>query len=225
MLYDLLRSTFQETHRDLKEVWNRGWIVFVICAILLEINHSMMLYVGTFFDPEWGPKIADFVAGVVASGTYILIIPLYVHDVRRKNPTTHFWSHSRKHVNQVLIEMLRVVAWVIIGLVCFIIPGVIWSVRLTFVPLIAQFDKDYLDGKVDALRQSEAMVKGRFWAIFGISLIFFALSLSETFKYVFPIDSPFFYALVALNLFLEVYVYTLFFSVYEKLAPKQSSSP
>ncbi|MEQ1876637.1 MAG: hypothetical protein ABL958_08320, partial [Bdellovibrionia bacterium] len=218
-MLQLLKDSFTDTHRILKTIWSRGWIVFLVCAVLLEINHYYMIWVGEMYDAEWGPKVADFLAGIVASGTYILIIPLYARDVLRGTDKTRFWAHARKHVHQVAIEMLRVVAKVIIGLVLFIVPGIIWSVKLTFVPLIAQFDEQYLEGKVDALRHSEALVRGRFWAIFGLSLVFFLLSMLETYKYVFSLSSPLFYLLAAINLGLEVYVYTLFFSVYEKLVP------
>ena len=85
-------------------------------------------------------------------------------------------------------------------------------------PLITQFDPKYLEGRVDTLRQSEAIIKSRFWPVFGMSLLFFLLGLFESYKYVFPPESPIYMLLVAVNLFLEVYVYMFFFSVYERLS-------
>jgi len=222
-MLQLLNRSFTDTHRIFRDVWSRGWIVFVSCAILLELNHFLMIYVGEMYHAEWGPKVADFMAGIVASGTYILIIPLYARDALAGRPQTPFWPHARKHVHQLCIEMLRVVAKVIVGLVLLIVPGLVWSVQLTWVPLIVQFDDEYLAGKVDALRRSEALVKGRFLGVLGLSLIFFAVSMLETYKYVFSFESPVFYLMLAMNLILEVYVYTLFFSVYEKLVPAPAS--
>jgi hypothetical protein len=214
----LFTTAIRESNRDLSQIWRRYGMVFWACAIVLELCHYLFVLYGNALNPEWGAQVADFVASILASGTYILVIPLCVRDIRRGTPSTDFLGHTRRHFNQVMIESLRVVAKVIVGLLLLVIPGIIWSIRLSFVPLVAQFDPQYIEGKVDALRQSENLVKGNFLAILGISVIFFVLSLLEYYKYAFEISSPLFFIMVALNLFLEVYVYMIFFSVYENLS-------
>jgi hypothetical protein len=220
----LFNHAFEDTNRILPTVWKRGWLVFILIAVLLEACHFLLIAWGEFINPDWGLRVADFLAGLLASGTYILVVPVYTKDVVDGRPSTNLFKHSKSHLNQVMIEMLRVVAKVIIGLLLFIIPGIIWSIQLTFVPLIAQFDRAYLEGKVDALRQSEKMVKGHFWSIFILSIIFFLLSALESYKYAFPPTSPVYAGLVAVTLFLEVYVYMYLFSVYERLSKKLTES-
>ncbi len=219
---ELLKKAFRESQRDVKSVWARGWITFIGCAIVLELSHYLLLLWGEFINPDWGPQLADFLAGLLVTGTYIMIIPLYCHDVRTGRPTTNFWTHIHTHTNQVVIEMIRVIAKVLVGVVLLIVPGIVWSIRYTFVPLVAQFNKAYLSGKIDALKQSENMVRGHFWFFFFLNIGLLFVGLLESYKYVYFYSAPLLYVvLVGVNLIIEVYVYTFFFSIYDSLEPKE----
>lgn len=220
----LIGGSLIQAKRDFKPVLERAWPVLLVCAILLELNHYLMMLNGVYLHADLGPPLADFAAGVVASGTYLLLVPLYTRDVREGRPSTEFWQHIKRHVSQLTIEMLRVLARVILGLMLFVIPGLVWSIQLTFVPLVAQFDSEYLAGRRDALQRSKQLVAGHFWAVVLVSLIFLAVSISETLKYYFFSSPEIYVPLVIVNVLLEVYVYSFFFSVYERLASSREGT-
>ncbi|HEX4922983.1 MAG TPA: hypothetical protein VFV50_02820 [Bdellovibrionales bacterium] len=214
----LIGGSIAAANRDFKPILKRAWPLLLVVAFLLELNHYLMMLYGQYLHPDVGPPLADFLAGVVASGTYLLLVPLYARDLHEGAAETRFFAHAKRHLNQLTIEMLRVLAKVILGLVLFVIPGLIWSVQLTFVPLIAQFDPEYLSGRRDALKRSKEMVRGHFMAILFVSLVFLLVSICETSKYYFFSYPPIYVLLVLLNVLLEVYVYTFFFSVYERVS-------
>lgn len=61
-----------------------------------------------------------------------------------------FWTH----LNQLLIENLRSWGKILLGFICFIVPGLILFLRYLLVPFVVLFDPSYEQGQVDALEQS-----------------------------------------------------------------------
>ncbi len=66
----------------------------------------------------------------------------------------------------VMVELMTLV-----GLVLFIIPGIIIAVRYMFAPLIAAVE----DRAVKPIDESKRLVKGRFWKLVGRSLLMIVL--------------------------------------------------
>lgn len=90
----------------------------------------------------------------------------------------------KTHFHQCLIESVRALISTGIYTLFLILPGIYRFVQLTFTPLIAAFDPDYLKGKKDALEASAHLVKGCFWplAIFLIIMSLLPSGLEEVAK-------------------------------------------
>lgn len=89
-------------------------------------------------------------------------------------------SYIRNSCEQGLIESLRAFLKSIIFGFLLIIPGIIKMIRYQFVVLVVATDKDYQQGRVDALKESERLAFGKTWPLFFLLVLFSILSLSAT---------------------------------------------
>lgn len=78
-----------------------------------------------------------------------------------------FW----RHLNQFLIESIRSWGKILLGLICFIIPGLILFLRYLLVPFVVVYDPRYDQGKVDALEQSHRLYSALSILQWGMLLI------------------------------------------------------
>ncbi len=78
-----------------------------------------------------------------------------------------FSGFKDRYLNIILANLLTV-AIVIIGIIMLIIPGIIFAIKLTFVPYLVM-DKN-LD-PVEAVKESWRMTKGYGWTIFGMGFV------------------------------------------------------
>ncbi len=75
-----------------------------------------------------------------------------------------------KNYFEIMLANLLVTIIIIVGIVFLIVPGIIFAVKLTFVPYLV-LDKDMK--AMDAIKASWEMTKGHGWQIFFIGLISF----------------------------------------------------
>ena len=61
---------------------------------------------------------------------------------------------------------------IIVGLICFIIPGIYFSIRFMFVPMLI-IDKNM--GIMDSFKKSSEMTKGEIWHLIGFAFISFGI--------------------------------------------------
>jgi uncharacterized membrane protein len=81
-------------------------------------------------------------------------------------PPSSFWAFSEKHVMPLTIESIRMLAMTILWGLALVIPGVIKYVNYSFVQYVVIADPEYAAGKVDALKESERLMKGISWSFF-----------------------------------------------------------
>lgn len=135
--------------------------------------------------PAWGPiggeqgfTTAGFVVlNMLAVAYWLLVLPvvnygtdwMYLRFMRdeRANVADVFQGFKKGYLNIVLANLL-VSAIVGIGLLLFIVPGVIFACRLSFVTYLVM-DKG-LD-PVAAIEKSWFMTRGHGWRIFGMYLL------------------------------------------------------
>ena len=78
-----------------------------------------------------------------------------------------FSGFKDKYLNIILANLLTI-AIVVIGFIMLIIPGIIFAIKLTFVPYLVM-DKN-LD-PVEAVKESWRMTRGYGWTIFGMGFV------------------------------------------------------
>ncbi len=78
-----------------------------------------------------------------------------------------FWQFLKENIVPWIVRGLKAIIIVLAGLCLFIIPGIIKSIHYTFFSFVVFFNKNYKDGKIDALKHSKALSKGvGFWLFF-----------------------------------------------------------
>ncbi len=97
----------------------------------------------------------------------IVLIPYFVaREAHIENLAKNVMDHWKKHWAQVFIEYFRASLRILLWSLFLILPGLYKYTRLAFVPLIAQFDPEYLAGNKDALKTSENLTKNNKIALF-----------------------------------------------------------
>lgn len=94
-----------------------------------------------------------------------------------------FSIFKRNYWNAVIASFLTF-AFVVIGLILFIIPGIIIMVRLAFVGFLI-VDKKM--EALDAIKKSWKMTKGHSWTIFGMGLLSILIIFAGLVLFIFPV--------------------------------------
>lgn len=87
------------------------------------------------------------------------------HAVRSIESKKNFETNVFQDFNAALIEATRSLARVLRWIPVFIVPGLVKFIRLTFVPFIVVDQPAYKRGSIDALNESERLIKTHFWKI------------------------------------------------------------
>lgn len=95
----------------------------------------------------WAYASLQIVLTFLSDAMLILMAASTLFTVRTE---TSFWQQF----NLFLIESLRSWGKILLGLLCFIIPGLVLFMRYLLVPFVVLFDPEYNQGKKDALAQS-----------------------------------------------------------------------
>lgn len=163
----------------------------------------------------------------------IIFIPYFIaKEARIENLAKNVFAHWKKHWAQVFIEYFRATLRVLLWSLFLLLPGFYKYSRLAFVPLITQFDPEYLAGHRDALKTSEDLTKNYkvsvFFMICGAYLALYSMILGTRlllFK-IYPfigvqtqMTSTLFTAFITLfiNALLYIFVTTYIFSIYYAL--------
>jgi uncharacterized membrane protein len=185
---------------DLKKCFNDGWnimkdnflslfLVIIVMGIVLsphslanqKIDMLELKNIHGFFNMSKHPF--GMTGGLLGSLYIILVAPvfmyggkmIFIQSVRRIKPDFEYFIKGFKgNYLTIVLAYLLTTALVAIGLIVFIIPGIIIACRLVFVPYIV------MDKKVDpieAVELSWKMTKGHGWKIFFMSLLSFFIMI------------------------------------------------
>jgi hypothetical protein len=200
----------------LKRVW--PWLLFSIT--IEEIFSYGVGYIG-----KVNEKLSFFAAALallfqlLLSAVGVIIVNQIIFKVKNHS-SSNVIDDLKNNLKHIVIESTRAMLPVILKLLLFIVPGLIEAVRLYFVPYVAQFDRQYKAGHVDALERSRALVRNRFWVVTGILILNAILSMVPRFclESIDLFNRPAYYVLVFLIcLSGELYSDIVLFSTYIRL--------
>jgi hypothetical protein len=162
--------------------WQQLWKYFLHLFLVSVIVGAANFLVQSLFIGPHAFETAGFVMLNALIAAYaMLVLPVvkyggdwmflrYMRD-ERPNIADMFGGFKKGYLNIVLANLL-VVAIVGIGIALFIVPGIIFACRLSFVPYLVM-DKG-LD-PVAAIEKSWFMTRGHGWRIFGMYVLSFFL--------------------------------------------------
>src|SRR6185369_5566324 len=104
-----------------------------------------------------------------------------------------------------------------------VVPGILESIRLYWVPYVVQFDNDYKQGKLDALVQSRRLSLGKLGIITVYLIITLVLSIVPRLwlDAISGFKQPVLFVVLFLGtMSMELYCNIVLFALYEKLFVK-----
>lgn len=121
------------------------------------------------------PLVGDIMAGLV---TIAMISVLFVivsgHKPHYKDLTVPFSTY--KVTLHYFLAMILYLLAVLAGLVLLILPGIYVAIRLQFFSYLAVEHENM--GPVDILKKSWALTRGKFWKLFGWSILLFLINFA-----------------------------------------------
>jgi hypothetical protein len=142
-LVELATGQFFQFATEYIQMSGRESIVMIASVAMLELTISML------WSAAWILAIAD-IADSIWRG--------------RLGPVS-FRTSFTQHFNQLLIEQVRALAAVLWRIPLVVLPAFAEYIRLVFVPLVVILNGSYEHGETDALKESRALCRGRFWML------------------------------------------------------------
>jgi uncharacterized membrane protein len=161
-----------------QQLWKYFLHLFLVGVIVAAVNAPVQ---GLFVGGQPFDTAGFVMLNALIAAYAMLVLPvvkyggdwMYLRYMRdeRPNIADMFGGFKKGYLNIVLANLL-VVAIVGIGIALFIVPGIIFACRLSFVPYLVM-DKG-LD-PVAAIEKSWFMTRGHGWRIFGMYVLSFFL--------------------------------------------------
>jgi uncharacterized membrane protein len=159
---------------------NRGWLIFrgkallALGALMISIFVPVLLSVAGLLSEDKGLTpffgLAHFIVTLILTSG---VIKIYLLLIDGKDATiSDFMMELRKVVNFALCYFL-VGLIVGIGMLLFIIPGLIWFIQFYFAPY-AVIDEGV--GPIAALGRSSDLTRGSRWKLLGFALVVMLLN-------------------------------------------------
>lgn len=196
-----------------------GWNIFKkrpivsIISLFFPLLLSTLLYFGLIFtveEIESGKLFVWILYYILSSTITIGMITLLLKITREQAITANDMIAKIHRVFHVLLGQVIMQVIIFIGFIFFLIPGILFSVRFVFVGTLIV---DTELGIIDAFRTSWHMTRGRFWALFGRSIVISFL-LGCTIVFTAGIG-----AIIAAPVGVFIYL-----SIYDMLKPKEIAS-
>lgn len=226
----LLTELFRRTNQLLAPIFERSWFILLATHIGCEISHQYFTFITKRLaehssTAQIPATLGDICVSLIEFVVLIMLIPQRVIELDHHRPAGSFWEFTFKHTKDVSVESIRSLAVSLLWFFLLIVPGVVKYVRYFFVPYVVVADPDYQKGQIDALEESERLVKGISWPLFIVIVIltvveFQQQSLRE--KHLF-ISAPFWSMIenvgfFAVNYYTNVWLFVLYQQRVKKLA-------
>lgn len=228
-MLDTIRRSFKPAFFFLGTLIKSSWYLIlpahILCFCLIEYFRGMAQAHSHNSTVSILMVLAAVLMTLIRSLVFLLIVPGRFDDFRQKRKYRSFFFLLKKYTLPLTLEGLRVVGKTILWLLLFIFPGLFQAWRLYLVPLIVVLNPQYDEGKVDALRHSHKLIRGRdfVWVPFLVFLAVFDLSY-EIFSVAFTVTEPLSQVLVSVfTLPLSLYSFSLLVHVYEGLEQKHEA--
>lgn len=216
------RARFQHSFELFPRVFREVFpVLFPISLILWGLEFYVSWLNKARFDNPYDTSMTLIVLvgllGIIFQSFATVIFLIYVAQSSRRQArngigTTPF-QFLKQNFHQTFIEYIRSFISVAIYTLFFILPGVVRWVKLSVTCLVSCFDRDYLDGKKDALNESSRLVKGHFLA-FAALLLFQSLLPMTIEEFAKGANTPIF---LTGSLYLISWIFCLYFGIYFSL--------
>lgn len=145
-------------------------------------------------------KIASGVLGIVLGllENFLVLILLGYTIKKLQGSKISLGNYYKKHFRDLVIETFRGMGRIALGLL-LIWPGIKRLIQYYLIPYVVQFDEEYIAGRVDALEESENLLKNKLLRFTGL------LALTQIVAFVIEIAS------VNFNLFTSPLAWILFY--------------
>lgn len=228
---------FEKSWEDLKVLWKSMLkvqlvMLFLIFAVLAIPVLFLMIFVGT-------TAVSGLISGSIWSGLsvfsiitvtilfllffvaliYVSLLSqcslfLIVKDRKTDLKVLDIFKEAKQYLSGYFYVSLLVGLRVLVGLILFIIPGIIFAIRYSFSSWV-YVDEGLRGG--EALKRSKELVAGFGWQVLGIMGIFLLINfVIEWVLKIFPeqINSILSFPI---SLFFGIYVIIVFFNLYHKI--------
>ncbi|MGE0764785.1 MAG: hypothetical protein AB7N80_16040 [Bdellovibrionales bacterium] len=186
--------------------------------------------------PSQGPNIPLILIltclDLLISFLLYLFLPRRVEEMLVNQPASLLKKMAKDSAVDLVSEQLRVASGIIVGLVMFVMPGILRLLKWTFVPFIVTTDPAYAAGNIDALQRSETLtldILGR------LALLLFAFTIGDFALYYLeqnPWNSETEAAIWAwqgvvslISFTLQLYAVLLCFALYKTIKAREGVSP
>lgn len=162
-----------QSHFTYKELLSFGWdktkqhFPFLLTIIVAAFVAGIIA--GTI------PVFGDIVAGLVTIAMISVFLKIIGGHVPRYDDLMVPFETYHTTLHYFLALILYILA-VICGLVLLILPGIYLAIRLQFFSYVTVEDKHV--GPIQALKRSWGMTHGKFWKLFGWSIVVFFVNLA-----------------------------------------------
>ena len=151
------------------DTWKKAFGTIWLIALILLVPVGILSY---FSDRGWLIGLIYFVASILATLYIQGVLARIVQDVREDGKVDWSVGELLKSINPKLLPLLGLTIvlsiLISIGLVLFIIPGIILAlIWFVAVPVLIIEDK----GVFDSMSRSGELTKGNRWRIFGLMLV------------------------------------------------------
>jgi hypothetical protein len=232
-----LSELLRRTHKYLLPVLRRSWLVLAVTLAGCEFFHQFFSHMAheaaeTSSVAQIFSLCGELLVEMLEYTVFSLLIPQRIMELDKSEAPGSFWAFSFLHVKPLTIEGIRSFAVAIFWGFLLIVPGIIKYVRYTFVCFVVVADPEYQAGRVDALDQSERLIKGITLPLFifilaTTGLDYWQSALRETHDF---LTAPLLALIVSLAFFaVNYYINILLFVLYkirlEKAPARSPGSP
>ncbi len=155
---------FKKTNKYFWPVLKRSWVWLLGVTICSEAMYQYFTYIAQNYRPPSGVNVpatlGDLVASLLEFIVLTMLIPQRVMELDRNDPPQSFIGFAKKYIKPLTAESLRALAMTILWTLVFIVPGIFKYVRYFLVGYVVVADPEYEAGNVDALKESNRLVKG-----------------------------------------------------------------
>ncbi len=167
-----------------RKIFDRSFLPLLVTVIIAGILNGPFT-ANWKADGDFGYNFIWFLPLVLFGLAYgFLFLPVinygerfvFLHAIRDEYADIKFlFEGFRKSYLNIILANLIVWALIVIGLVLFVIPGIIVACRLAFVPFLVM-DKDL--EPMQAVEKSWQMTRGHGWKVFWMAIISFFIAIA-----------------------------------------------
>ena len=149
-------------------------------GLISDISFSLLVFI-CMFVPLWvwyaqalgadNLIVAMFKMVMHFSLLVVILFMLSLSLFNRTHPSSQaltFWRFTKEISWPWMVEGIKASVITTLATLCLIVPGIIKYIHYTFFSFVVFFNKDYKEGKIDALKHSKQLSKGLGWWILGI---------------------------------------------------------